>query len=253
MARHRAFSLSSAARRPPALPLSGHSRPRELRPADPDLIMCRKQPGTAIGALAMYRSRGGACCLRARRRPWTAGAAGTMQSLAAALSPVRPAAITPTLPRRPLVRKVRRQVRRVRLVRAAAHARARVRRVQLWLVPGPLRHVRRHRRLGRLLLPRVCAAGEGRAWGGGAGAGRVCHAPGVATHMWARVHQLTHAPSSLSARRVSEGRQHRGKQGGQVLSGASLAGAPPRLRAHSLSRLSLPLPQAKKYAGVKER
>ena len=54
----------------------------------------------------------------------------------------------------------RRQVRRVRLVRAALHAGAHLRRVQLRLVPGALRHLRRAGRVRRLLLQGVHHRGE---------------------------------------------------------------------------------------------
>lgn len=50
------------------------------------------------------------------------------------------------------VREVRRQVRGVRQLCAAGDAGPRVRRVQLRLVRGALRHLRRHRHLRRVLL-----------------------------------------------------------------------------------------------------
>ena len=62
---------------------------------------------------------------------------------------------------RAAVREVRRQVRDLRFVRATMHARAHLRRVQLRVLRGPLRDLRRRRHLGRVLLPRVHAAGEG--------------------------------------------------------------------------------------------
>mgnify|MGYP006950442009 CR=1 FL=1 len=56
----------------------------------------------------------------------------------------------------------RRQVRRLRLVRAPRHARPHLRRVQLRQPVRPLRRLWGLRRGGRLLLPGVHSAGEGR-------------------------------------------------------------------------------------------
>lgn len=60
------------------------------------------------------------------------------------------------------VREVRREVRGVRLVREAGDAGAGVRRVQLRVILRPLRHLRWHRHLRRLLLqgfPCWCTCG----------------------------------------------------------------------------------------------
>ena len=62
---------------------------------------------------------------------------------------------------RPSLREVRRQVRHLRLVRAALHPGANLRRVQLRLLPGSLRHLRWARHLRCLLLQGVHRPGEG--------------------------------------------------------------------------------------------
>ena len=64
----------------------------------------------------------------------------------------------------PPVRKVRRQVPRLRLLRAAVRPRAYLRRVQLRLLSGSLRHLWPAGHLRCLLLQGVHAAGEGRTW-----------------------------------------------------------------------------------------
>ena len=52
-------------------------------------------------------------------------------------------------------------MRDMRLVRPTVHGRAHLRRVQLRLVRGAVRRLRRHRRIRRVLLQRVRADGEG--------------------------------------------------------------------------------------------
>lgn len=59
------------------------------------------------------------------------------------------------------VREVRRQMCHLRLLCTAVHAGPCLRRVQLWVVPGAVRHLRRCGHLRRLLLQGVHTAGEG--------------------------------------------------------------------------------------------
>ena len=135
----------------------------------PDLIMCRKQPGIC----KRHPIRPRDTPTRARH---SCAADGALCSLARSCGEA--------------LREVRRQVPDLRLVRAAVHARAHLRRVQLWLLPGALpavpssdhahttvahtfdaaravigtgavRHLRWPRHLGRLLLQGVHAKGGG--------------------------------------------------------------------------------------------
>ena len=102
---------------------------------------CRGQPERARAAAGGLAAAAAAC----RRR----------------LLPPLPSEARPPSPPSPL-RSRRRQVRRVRLVRAACHAGAHLRRVQLRVVRGALRDLRRHRRVGRILLQGVHHSREGR-------------------------------------------------------------------------------------------
>jgi hypothetical protein len=135
----------------------------------PDLIMCMKQPG--IGKRRRLLG-----CPRASRHLRPAGprrdsrpaeqSSSRMKHRPAHRSHDRRLPVTQQTARcrshRTPVREVRRQVPDLRLLRAASHPGEDLRRVQLWLLRGPLRHLRRHRRVRRLLLQGVHDTGKGR-------------------------------------------------------------------------------------------
>ena len=96
------------------------------------------------------------------------------------------------------LRKVRWQMRHLRLIRAPSDPRARVRRLQLRLLPRALRHLRGARSLGCLLLSGVHAVREGCASGG-----RRSEAPGsLGARSLARI---TYLSTSLSPKLQRDG------------------------------------------------